>query len=62
MLRLIVRLRKSGRKISHEVLELCCFEWFQNSNIKKAPFDYRFRAVLFQDGSKTCVRFQGVVP
>ena len=38
MLRLIVRLRNLVEKISYEVLELCCFEWFQNlalSGIKK---------------------------
>ena len=34
MLRLIVRSRNLVEKISYEVLELCCFEWFQNRTHK----------------------------
>ena len=53
MLRLIVRLRNLVEKISYEVLELCCFEWFQNSLLihpmSKEGFNQRrFRAVLFR--------------
>ena len=47
MLRLIVRLRNLVEKISYEVLELCCFEWFQNVCIEKDNLA-SFRAVLFR--------------
>ena len=30
------------------VLELCCFEWFQNFNIQQSWKDISFRAVLFR--------------
>ena len=32
----------------HEVLELCCFEWFQNLKPKDKTQDEGFRAVLFR--------------
>ena len=28
----IVRLRNRAENLAHEVLELCCSEWFQNSS------------------------------
>ena len=40
---------KSGRKKTvYEVLELCCFEWFQNPDNKAAIDAASFRAVLFR--------------
>ena len=44
----------------HEVLELCCFEWFQNISDLQEKVDDCFRAVLFRmvpklfSSSKTC--------
>ena len=29
----IVRLRNRAENLAHEVLELCCSEWFQNSTL-----------------------------
>ena len=29
----IVRLRNRAENLAHEVLELCCSEWFQNNQI-----------------------------
>ncbi len=29
----IVRLRNRAENLAHEVLELCCSEWFQNNNV-----------------------------
>ena len=48
MLRLIVRLRNLVEKISYEVLELCCFEWFQNKHLVHYSVLRGFRAVLFR--------------
>ena len=31
----IVRLRNRAENLAHEVLELCCSEWFQNDTIKE---------------------------
>ena len=31
----IVRLRNHAENLVHEVLELCCSEWFQNSSLSK---------------------------
>ena len=30
------------------VLELCCFEWFQNLSLEMARSELSFRAVLFR--------------
>ena len=43
----IVRLRNRAENLAHEVLELCCSEWFQNLEGKLVPFVASFRAVLF---------------
>ena len=43
----IVRLRNRAENLAHEVLELCCSEWFQNSNLINKHQSWRFRAVLF---------------
>ena len=32
----------------HEVLELCCFEWFQNLGQSQPSVNSSFRAVLFR--------------
>ena len=38
----------SRPKIVYEVLELCCFEWFQNTTIEQFWAYQSFRAVLFR--------------
>ena len=50
------------------VLELCCFEWFQNRQIIVQVFNVRFRAVLFRMVPKPCsayvlaeIRFRAVL-
>ena len=44
----MARLRNFVRKMVHEVLELCCFEWFQNRCHGFTYIIYCFRAVLFR--------------
>ena len=43
----IVRLRNHAENLVHEVLELCCSEWFQNSVFFVSKRVNSFRAVLF---------------
>ena len=43
----IVRLRNRAENLAHEVLELCCSEWFQNKEYLENARDKCFRAVLF---------------
>ena len=44
----MARLRNFVRKMVHEVLELCCFEWFQNYDSTVLKRMKGFRAVLFR--------------
>ena len=44
----MARLRNFVRKMVHEVLELCCFEWFQNKLRFILTKMACFRAVLFR--------------
>ena len=44
----MARLRNFVRKMVHEVLELCCFEWFQNLMVVYLQIFACFRAVLFR--------------
>ena len=51
-----------------DVLELCCFEWFQNTAQLENGKDLRFRAVLFRmvpkldmDGSNAQSGFRAVL-
>ena len=44
----MARLRNFVRKMVHEVLELCCFEWFQNNGWHGYFGERGFRAVLFR--------------
>ena len=47
-LRQMARLRNFVRKNSPRVLELCCFEWFQNPFFCPSTPVFGFRAVLFR--------------
>ena len=47
-LRQMARLRNFVRKNGPRVLELCCFEWFQNYGETMSGKSYCFRAVLFR--------------
>ena len=43
----MVRLRNRAENLMHEVLELCCSEWFQNMTDHYTHATDGFRAVLF---------------
>ena len=58
----------SRQKLVHEVLELCCFEWFQNIFQGRYTILNCFRAVLFRMVPKllkrdkdTAARFRAVL-